>query len=917
MAEADVDAMEDIDAVREEAKKARRQRDNKSSQGYRGPPPSLDECENYPIFKRKLNVWKNTTGLSDAQQAGVVMMEIKDDHKMKKGLSTLMFRTLTDEQISNPTMKIITDFLDEQLNQDEYSEVWDLFVALVKCEIRAGEQYRNFTARFDSAYKALLQKDSGCSFPERVLAMMIRVAAKLDNQTLMNVRSNVRWKKEDGTANNDVYKETINAINEICAGDVSKNTSGHQIKLTTALGEDRTLQYRGDCLYVNGEQMIGMKEHGVLLAQAKKNLKPKPKLKTPKNSDKKVSKEDEKDKKNKPDYSKIRCFNCHKYGHFRSVCPELTDEEPEENNFGEALMVEEDDWTEDQVRELLRLTEEDSEEEEDFFDCEEEDTELSSLATDSDEEENNHSGEEEDLEEGLGTPALQRQIYDKDTGSVTVWPGLCRDNVQVSSDVSVRLATNSSLSGTNGDHDYEHGEDLEEDDDDQNECYVDNAKWNVKTFTAEARGAAGLDTCCSKTIMGTTWFNDYQEMLPNNIAKQIKGPYKSGTNFLFGNGGKKGSLGKFLVPVSLHGCRANVVAELVDSDIPMLISKPTMIRAGMILNFVNMEVTVFGKKRAMQETTIGHPIISVMPEGKPEPFQSQVLVTETSQDGEEKVRKLSDKEQVKIILKTHKQAGHPSRKKQLQFLKNSSIDWNPKVLKEQLDNLEKNCEGCILKKRAPCKPAASIPMADSFNQVVGMDLKIYHDGTIILYMIDIWSKFMQARIVKSKKPEDIVAAVLESWISHYGCFKATLHDNGGEFIGAAFTEMCDLLGIEDRTGAAHSPWSYGLVEKHHSVVDKTFESLCRDFPQYKKQTLIQWAITIKNSTTTATGWSPNQVIFGTNPVLPSLVEANPAMMKEEVVSRTLMENFNALNAARVRYNKALADNQVRRCSSPN
>ena len=890
MADVDADAIVDIAVARDEIKKARRQRDNKSSQGYRGPPPSLDECENYPIFKRKLNVWKSTTGLSDTQQAGVVMMEIRDDHKMKKGLSTLMFRTLTDEQIASPTMKIITDFLDEQLNQDEYSEVWELFMVLVKCEIKAGERYQDFTARFDSAYKALHQKDSGCSFPERILAMMIRVAAKLDSQTLMNVRSNVRWKKDDGTANKEVYKETISAINEICAGDVSKNISGHQIKLTTALGEEKTLQYRGDCLFVNGEQVIEVKEHEMLMAQAKKNLKPKKKV--PKKTGKKDGKDsDSKEKKDKPDYSKIKCFNCHRYGHFRSVCPELS-EGDEENHFGEALMVEEDEWSEEQMQELRRLVTEDGDEEEDFFDC------------------------EEDMEDGLGEPALQRQIYDKDTEGVTVWPGLCRENVQVSSDKSVRLATNSSLSGNN---DNEHGkqaynldtEDPEEDDD-QDECYVDNAKWNVKTFTAEARGAAGLDTCCSKTIMGAGWFNDYQEMLPNNIRRQIKGPYKSGTNFLFGNGGKKGSLGKFLVPVSLHGCRANIVAELVDSDIPMLISKPTMIRAGMILNFVDMEVTVFGKKRAMQETTIGHPIISVMPEGKPEPFQSQVLVMETSQDGEEKVRKLSDKEQIKIIQKTHKQAGHPSRRKQLQFLKNSSIDWNPKVLREQLDYLEKNCEGCILKKRAPCKPAASIPMADSFNQVVGMDLKLYHDGTIILYMIDFWSKFMQARIVKSKKPEDIVAAVLEGWISHYGCFRATLHDNGGEFIGAAFTEMCDLLGIEDKTGAAHSPWSYGLVEKHHAVVDKTFESLCRDFPQYKKQTLIQWAITIKNSTTTATGWSPNQVIFGTNPVLPSLVEANPAMMKEEVVSKTLMENFNALNAARVRYNEALADNQVKK-----
>ena len=97
MADANIDEMDDVRALQEEVRKARRQRDNKSTQGYRGPPPTLDECESYPIFKKKLAVWKTTTCLTDAQQAGVVMMELQDNHKMKKGLATLMFRTLSDQ----------------------------------------------------------------------------------------------------------------------------------------------------------------------------------------------------------------------------------------------------------------------------------------------------------------------------------------------------------------------------------------------------------------------------------------------------------------------------------------------------------------------------------------------------------------------------------------------------------------------------------------------------------------------------------------------------------------------------------------------------------------------------------------------------------------------------------------------------
>ena len=172
------------------------------------------------------------------------------------------------------------------------------------------------------------------------------------------------------------------------------------------------------------------------------------------------------------------------------------------------------------------------------------------------------------------------------------------------------------------------------------------------------------------------------------------------------------------------------------------------------------------------------------------------------------------------------------------------MDWDKKVLKEELDNLARNCHGCIMKKRTPDKPAACIPVSFGFNQCVGVDLKINSDGTIILYIIDMWSKLLQARLVKSKRSEEIVGAILDCWVSVYGAFERTIHDNGGEFTGKPFKEMMDLLGVSDGTSGAHSLWSCGVVEKHHAVVDSTYQALLRDFPRYKKETLLQWAVFI-------------------------------------------------------------------------
>ena len=68
------------------------------------------------------------------------------------------------------------------------------------------------------------------------------------------VGGNVRWKKADGTANQDVYTETITAMNEICAGEHYKSTGSEQIKLTTAMGEVNMVQYRGECLMSTGSR---------------------------------------------------------------------------------------------------------------------------------------------------------------------------------------------------------------------------------------------------------------------------------------------------------------------------------------------------------------------------------------------------------------------------------------------------------------------------------------------------------------------------------------------------------------------------------------------------------------------------------------------------------------------------------------
>lgn len=88
-----------------------------------------------------------------------------------------------------------------------------------------------------------------------ILAMMPREAANLDATTVRAVRAAAKWKKDDGSENEEVLKETFKVINNICARMKAAAPVQQSVKLSTATGTAE-IQYDGQCLWVNGDKMI-------------------------------------------------------------------------------------------------------------------------------------------------------------------------------------------------------------------------------------------------------------------------------------------------------------------------------------------------------------------------------------------------------------------------------------------------------------------------------------------------------------------------------------------------------------------------------------------------------------------------------------------------------------------------------------
>merc|ERR1712081_84970 len=102
----------------------------------------------------------------------------------------------------------------------------------------------------------------------------------------------------------------------------------------------------------------------------------------------------------------------------------------------------------------------------------------------------------------------------------------------------------------------------------------------------------------------------------------------------------------------------------------------------------------------MVETMLGHPIVGILPK-EPLPFENDVMpvMGGTEERAEEVLaardirlrkrdsKKITRQQQVDVIAKVHKQAGHQTKEKFATFLKDSTITWDKKLLNKELNKL--------------------------------------------------------------------------------------------------------------------------------------------------------------------------------------------------------------------------------------
>lgn len=438
--------------------------------------------------------------------------------------------------------------------------------------------------------------------------------------------------------------------------------------------------------------------------------------------------------------------------------------------------------------------------------------------------------------------------------------------------------------------------------------YTKESPTDAEIFMTECFGSAIIDTACTRTVCGQSWLDKYTSVLGKKRADSLK-ETESHRPFKFGDGKVVYSVKSVKIPAKIGNTKCNIETEVVPANIPLLLSKTSLKRAGTILDMENDSAVMFNQPVKLDFTSSGHYCVDIVGSEDACPTYCDQILANTEEEVLTITDKMSTSEKTKVLEKLHKQFGHASADKLQRLLSSSgSKDTECTSLLQKIIN---KCEVCQKYCKTKPKPAVGLPLASTYNETVAVDLHELEPGVWYLHIIDQFTRFSAGSVLTTKRSSEIVKRFIHDWISVHGPPQKLFSDNGGEFNNEEVRDMAENFNIEVKTTPAYSPWSNGLLERHNQtlteIIMKVKTSTGCDW-----STAMDWALMAKNCMQSVHGYSPHQLVFGQNPNLPSVLIDKAPALEGTTRSEWVAKHISALHAARKAFAEAECSERIRR-----
>ena len=180
------------------------------------------------------------------------------------------------------------------------------------------------------------------------------------------------------------------------------------------------------------------------------------------------------------------------------------------------------------------------------------------------------------------------------------------------------------------------------------------------------------------------------------------------------------------IPMKIASVPVILTTDVIDYDIPLLLSKETMEKANSKINFKEDKGYNFGKKVDIKLSSSRYYCIDIKNETSAQADNSKIVLLCTS------LRDISKDEKYKVALKPHTQFAHPHSDKIKALLRGA--DRTDNELEKYLVDIDTSCYICIKYKKAKSRQCVGPPMAQCFNETVAMDLKQWSSSPSIWFL---------------------------------------------------------------------------------------------------------------------------------------------------------------------------------------
>ena len=414
-----------------------------------------------------------------------------------------------------------------------------------------------------------------------------------------------------------------------------------------------------------------------------------------------------------------------------------------------------------------------------------------------------------------------------------------------------------------------------------------------------------VDPGCPKTVAGKKWMDSFAET--KGEGTMIKRKYED-ENFKFGPSKVYNSNQSHEIEVEVGNLKTRINVSVVNADIPLLLGLDYQEEWGIVMDIEKRELHI-------KESNETFNIKNSKSTHWKLPIQNKKSIakeTETLVFNVE-LKELSNSDMRKHITKVHKNLAHKSQEQMTTLfrLAGKADTRTKQIIKDVVDT----CTLCKQFKKTPPRPKVAMPKATTNNEVVSLDLKEKRkENKHILYCIDEFSGYVVAEVVNDKKPDTIIEAFNRRWVEEGPGIprKGVFSDNGGEFKNPAMKEMAAKFGIKLFLTAGNSPWSNGKNERNHFTCDKTIDKLMEDDESLKLEDAVRKAVYVHNLQVTRRGFSPRQIVFGHQGVVPGISEGTPASMEPVEESDVFRKEFVNRQKTETEYRKVDANERIQK-----